>query len=89
MDELEKQRKRILFRADHRGTKEADVLIGSFAKKYIHDLSQQDLNDFEVLLDLPDLDVLEWLVGKTEVPAAHNTPLMQKILQYKLAEHQP
>ena len=45
---------KILYRAQYRGTKEMDKLLGAFTKKYIDELSTNDLLDLEKLLNIDD-----------------------------------
>ena len=47
-------KKKIIYRSNYRGTKEMDKLLGAFTKKYIDDLSTQDLLDLEKLLNIDD-----------------------------------
>ena len=51
IDEL---KKKIIYRSNYRGTKEMDKLLGAFTKKYINELSRQDLLDLEKLLNIDD-----------------------------------
>ncbi len=52
--DIEKLKKKIIYRSNYRGTKEMDKLLGAFTKKYINKLSYEDLIDLEKLLDLDD-----------------------------------
>ena len=52
--DIEKLKKKIIYRSNYRGTKEIDKLLGAFTKKYINKLSNDDLIDLEKLLDLDD-----------------------------------
>tara|TARA_B100000029_G_C17500557_1_gene932495 strand:+ start:1177 stop:1440 length:264 start_codon:yes stop_codon:yes gene_type:complete len=52
--DIEKLKKKIIYRSNYRGTKEMDKLLGSFTKKYINKLSNDDLVDLEKLLELDD-----------------------------------
>ena len=52
--DIEKLKKKIIYRSNYRGTKEMDKLLGSFTKKYINKLSNDDIVDLEKLLDLDD-----------------------------------
>ena len=52
--DIEKLKKKIIYRSNYRGTKEMDKLLGAFTKKYINKLSNDDLIDLEMLLDLDD-----------------------------------
>ena len=51
---IEQLKKKIIYRSNYRGTKEMDKLLGSFTKKYINELSNEDLINLEKLLDVDD-----------------------------------
>ena len=76
---LDVRRRRILFRAWHRGTRELDIMMGQFADAKLRDLSDEDLTDFEALLDLPDRDVYSWLSGELALPGNYDTPVFRKV----------
>jgi antitoxin CptB len=73
------RRRRILFRAQHRGTREMDFLIGRFAAATIGELSEAELDDFERLIEVPDPDVLNWLTGKEPTPGNYDTLVFRKL----------
>ncbi len=52
--ELEIFKKRILYRASYRGTKEMDILLSSFVKKYINKFDKEQLNQLEKFLMFED-----------------------------------
>ena len=52
--DIELLKKKIIYRSNYRGTKEMDKLLGAFTKKYINELSSQDLLDLEKLLNIDD-----------------------------------
>tara|TARA_B100000886_G_scaffold337916_1_gene299672 strand:+ start:424 stop:678 length:255 start_codon:yes stop_codon:yes gene_type:complete len=54
MNELENLKKKIIYRANYRGTKEMDILLGKFVDKYINSLSVDDLEDLFKFLNLED-----------------------------------
>ena len=60
IDEL---KKKIIYRSNYRGTKEMDKLLGAFTKKYINDLSDNDLVKLEKLLDIDDSNLYNFLNG--------------------------
>jgi antitoxin CptB len=80
--DLDSRRRRILYRARHRGMHEMDLLIGGFADHALPGLSDAELDDLERLLDLPDRDVLAWLTREAETPADHDTPLFRKLVAF-------
>ncbi len=56
-DGLDDRRKRLLFRCWHRGTREMDMILGGFADAHIADLSDTEMSELEVLMELPDPDL--------------------------------
>tara|TARA_B100001559_G_C16112128_1_gene444416 strand:- start:2 stop:256 length:255 start_codon:yes stop_codon:yes gene_type:complete len=54
MNELETLKKKIIYRANYRGTKEMDILLSSFVDKYIGSFSKEELNDLYQFLNLED-----------------------------------
>ena len=60
--------RRLRFRAWHRGTKEADLLIGGFADRYAAGWNDAELRWFEALLEEQDVDVMGWAFGTIAAP---------------------
>lgn len=81
-DALAKRRKQLLYRANHRGIKEMDIIIGGYADAYIMDMPEDVLNEFETIMSELDRDLLTWFVGEVEVPKNIKSPLFDKILQH-------
>lgn len=76
---LDERRKRILYRAWHRGTREMDYVLGRYANHVIADLSDEQLDQFEHLMQAPDPAMYKWLSGSTDVPANWDSPLVHDI----------
>ena len=85
MTELEKTRKRLHFRAWHRGTKESDLLLGRFADQNLASMSLEDLADFEQILDRIDPELIDWLTGREAVPANLRSPVLDRLLAFEPA----
>jgi antitoxin CptB len=68
LEDLENQRKRLIFRAGHRGTKEMDLLLGGFAAKFVPQFTKDQLDDFEAFLIHNDPDLYNWITGQEEAP---------------------
>lgn len=68
--------KRLRFRAWHRGTKEADLLIGGFADRHAAGWGAAEIAWFEALLDEDDVDIMAWAIGTCAPPARFEGPLM-------------
>ena len=73
MINIDELKKKIIYRSNYRGTKEMDKLLGAFAKKYINDLSYDDLIKLEKLLDIDDSNLYNFLQGlETDVVIEKN-----------------
>ena len=70
---------RARFRAWHRGTREADYLVGGFFDKYHEEWTEADLHWFEILLEEQDVDILAWAMGIAEPPHDLAGPMMEKM----------
>ena len=79
---MEPRRKQLLFRSHHCGMKENDILLGRFADRYIEELSDDLLDQFEILMRHNDIDVMNWIVGKTPVPEDFDNELMALIQRF-------
>jgi len=78
------RRKRMRYRAWHRGTKESDIILGSFADARLKTLDAEGLDAFEALLDVPDPVIYDWVIGRAPIPDEMNTPLMRELLAFKI-----
>lgn len=67
-EELETRRRRARFRANHRGTKEMDWILGRFADAELAGLDVGDLATFEQLLTEPDPELQAWILAPETCP---------------------
>ena len=73
MINIDELKKKIIYRSNYRGTKEMDKLLGAFVKKYINNLSDDDLVKLEKLLDIDDSNLYNFLNGlETDVVIKKN-----------------
>ena len=77
--DLDPRRRRVLYRAWRRGTREMDLLMGSFCDVAIGACSEADVDALEELIEVPDHDLYAWLTGAEAVPAAHDTPVFDRL----------
>lgn len=73
------RRRRILFRATHRGTYENDILVGSFVRRRLDGFTEADLDALEEVMELPDALLADWLTGRQPIPASVDTPMLRAI----------
>jgi antitoxin CptB len=69
--------KRLRFRAWHRGTREADYMIGGYFDRYGEGWGDAEAAWFEALLEEDDVDIMAWAIGTLAVPADYDGPLME------------
>ena len=74
--DLESRKRRLLFRASHRGTKEADIMIGSFVERNLAAMSEEDVAWFERFLEENDVDIMAWMIGRKQPPAEFEGSMM-------------
>ncbi|GGD99460.1 hypothetical protein GCM10011529_02000 [Polymorphobacter glacialis] len=82
MDEpvsLDHRLRRLQFRAWHRGTREADLMIGGFADRYAQGWDDAQLRWFESLLDEQDVDVMGWAFGTIVAPETFEGPMLDAL----------
>jgi antitoxin CptB len=82
---IEDRRKKLIFRAWHRGTREMDLLLGSFADAYVHTLDGTGLDQFEHLLTCSDPDLYDWKCERGAPGAGDDSPVMQAFLKHRFA----
>ncbi len=83
-DGLDTRRRRLLFRSWHRGTREADLIMGRFADSNIERLTDAELDQYEHLLDAIESDLLAWVTGVLDVPAEHDTAIFRRVRDFHL-----
>ena len=81
LETIEIKRKRLLFRSTHRGTREMDILLGSFFKSNMSDLNKDQLNEYEGLIEIPDDDLYNWAMGRMEIPKELDTQLLRDFIK--------
>ena len=57
-------KKQIIYRSMHRGTKEMDLLLGTFVKTYINEFNDNELKDLRNLITITDDELFKWYLGK-------------------------
>ena len=80
---LDKRRKRLLFRSWHRGIREMDLVLGSFADAHIGELSEDELEAYETMLEVPDPELFKWISGAQPVPPNHDTAIYRKVETFR------
>jgi antitoxin CptB len=77
------RRKRLLFRSWHRGTREADLILGSFAEANLAAFDDTRLDRYEALLECPDADLFDWIIGRAAPPPEYDTDVTRLLLAFR------
>jgi antitoxin CptB len=80
--DLDVRRRRVLFRAWHRGLREMDILMGRFADAEIGTMPEADLHAFERLIEVPDQDLFRWITGEDEAPSNYDTAVFRRLRMF-------
>jgi antitoxin CptB len=73
--------KRLAWRAHHRGTKEADLLVGGFFDAHHLAWGSEDRALFETMLEEQDVDIMAWAHGTAEPPDRFAGPMIEALKQ--------
>lgn len=71
--------KRLRWRAHHRGTQEADILVGGFFEAHHQGWSNEERKLFEQMLEEQDVDILAWASGTAEAPERYQGPMLEAL----------
>jgi antitoxin CptB len=77
------RRKRLFYRAWHRGTREADLLLGSFAETYLGAFDEPQLDRFEALLECPDAELFDWINARAAPPPEYDHDVTRMLLAFR------
>jgi antitoxin CptB len=81
-EDIAMRRRRMRWRAWHRGTRELDLILGPFADARAEGFGAEELTRFEALMSEEDTDILQWAMGQAEMPATADRALMDEIKSF-------
>jgi len=79
--------KRLRFRAWHRGTREADMMIGGFFDRHHEGWGSGEMDWFEIFLEEQDVDIMAWGIGTQSPPERYAGPMMSAFQTLDYIEH--
>lgn len=79
--------KRLRFRAWHRGTKEADLLIGGYFDRHGESWDDGQIAWFEELLQEQDVDIMAWAIGTAPSPERYAGSMMRDLQALNYIKH--
>ena len=83
------RRKRLLFRSWHRGTREADLILGSFAEAHLGGFDARQLDRYEALLECPDAELFDWMTGRAAPPSEYDNDVSRLLLAFRYSPRAP
>ncbi|ETK84784.1 hypothetical protein F441_10468 [Phytophthora nicotianae CJ01A1] len=84
VDSDEANRKRIIYRSKQRGWLEVDLLLGRWASQNVMQLTSDELQQYEDILNEETIDIFNYISGKSAVPQRLDTPMMKRLQEYCL-----
>ena len=81
-EDLTKQRKQLIFRSWHRGTREMDLIMGRFAETAVPAMSASELDIYARLLEENDPDIYDWLCGRQPVPESSDSAVLRRLIDH-------
>ncbi len=76
--------KRLIYRASHRGTKEADILLGNYAADKAPAMTEAQFAAFETLLEETDRDLVAWITGQSNADGHAHLDLIVDIRNFHI-----
>jgi antitoxin CptB len=84
-DALAVRRRKIKFRSWHRGMREMDLIMGRFADACVDAMEPAELDDYERLMEMPDPELLGWVLGDDPPPVDLDTPMLRRLRAFHRA----
>jgi antitoxin CptB len=83
-DSTEIRVRRLVYQASYTGMKETDLLLSQFAKNHLPNLTDEQLDMFEALLEAGDPSIFAWVRGDEQVPAEFDGPVLDMIKDFHI-----
>ena len=84
MDNFDILKKKILYRSNHRGSKELEVLLSNFVKKYIDSFDEVELKELDSLLNIDDEILYKWYFNLDTKTLVTKNKVTKKLKEFKL-----
>lgn len=81
-NEIEIQKKKLIFRSLHRGTKEMDTLLGKFAVSEVPEMKIDDLNAYEAFMEEEDPDLYHWITMQKPTPDEKQSSMLSRLMAF-------
>ena len=75
--------RRLVYQSSYTGMKETDLLLGRFAKFHLQGLTDDELGQYEALLDAGDDRIYAWVVAGEPAPKMHENRVLDLIKEFQ------
>ncbi|EJF82177.1 succinate dehydrogenase assembly factor 2 [Bartonella doshiae] len=82
-NQLDSRRRRLVFRAWHRGIREMDLIFGHYVDAHIVGMSDEMVAELEYIMSFDDRDLLAWITGEISPPSEVDSLLFRDIANYR------
>jgi antitoxin CptB len=84
-DDISMRRRRLRYRAWHRGTREMDLVLGPFVDARLDSLGPAEIDRLERLMGEEDADLVKWVIGQERPPAHVDSGLLAELVAFRTA----
>lgn len=84
-ESLDERRRRLVWRAGHRGMRELDLVLARYVDETVWRMDEAALKQLEQLLEAPDADLYEWILGMSTPPQPYDGPHLSALRNIRLA----
>ncbi len=84
---MDAERKKLLYKAQYRGFKEADLVLGLFVRKYIQTFLKEEVISLLELLELPDPVLYDWIIQKKPPKQVLEFTILEKIRAFNVSKY--
>jgi antitoxin CptB len=87
MPDIDTRRRKLKFRASHRGLRELDLFMEQFVTVHLDGFDAADLDQFEAVLDIPDQQAYALIMGQATLPAEMRSRVLDLLLAFRYSPH--
>merc|ERR1719231_483281 len=81
-DPMDAHRRRLVYRSKQRGWLELDIMLGEWSSQNLHDMGEEELKEFEEILNLENPDLFKWLTLQEPIPQDLDGPVFRKLIAH-------
>ena len=83
---FENRIKKLSYQSWHRGTRELELILGGFADQHLSTFTEQELDEYQSILEKNDMDLWDWITGRVEIPSQYFNLILKMICKFYCKE---